>query len=304
LKLTALALLITALVASACGSSDNRPEDEGLRVVATTSQIAALAAEVGGDAVHVDTLLGPGVDAHDFQPAVSDVRRVGAADVVLRNGIGLDDFLDDVIEGSGTDAEVTTVTEGVTLVGGEDDGHGHDLKQADPHVWQDPINVKVMVARVAEALSRADPDNAALYQARARAYQGVLDATDAEIRALIESIPPEDRKVVTNHDAFGYFLRRYGLEFVGAVIPGASSQSEPSAKEIAELVDLIEREGVKAIFAETSIDPAVARQLAEDTGVAVVDDLYSDSLGEAGSGAETVDGMLLTNARRIAEALS
>jgi ABC-type Zn uptake system ZnuABC Zn-binding protein ZnuA len=227
------------------------------------------------------------------------VRRVGGADVVLRNGIGLDDFLDDVIEGSGTDAMIVTVTEGVEVAAGED---GHD-SEADPHVWQDPLNVQVMTAATADALAQADPANAALYRANAAAYQDVLDETDREIQVLIEEIPAGQRKLVTNHDAFGYFIRRYGLEFVGAVIPGASGQGEPSAEQIAALSDLIEREGVTAIFAEDSIDPAVAEQLADDSGIQIVDDLYSDSLGEPGSGAETVHGMLLANARKISEAL-
>ncbi|MCA9822889.1 MAG: zinc ABC transporter substrate-binding protein, partial [Dehalococcoidia bacterium] len=132
---------------------------------------------------------------------------------------------------------------------------------------------------------------------------GRLDAADAEIRALISEIPDKNRKVVTNHDALGYLLDRYGLVFVGAVIPALTTSSEPSAKDLVELADVIKKEGVKAIFAESSVDPKVAEQLAKDTGVKIVEGLYADSLGPAGSGADTIEGMLLANAEKIVEAL-
>lgn len=300
------------LVAPACGDAGAPREDSRTDVVATTSQIGALTWEVARDLVSVRTLIAPGTALHDYEPSPQDARQVGAARLVLRNGIGVDDFLDDVIKGAGA-AEVVTVTEGIVLrpLGGQsghshaerhEEGDGHDHGDFDPHVWQDPANVKVMTANIRDALARVFPEHASAFEANAMSYAMRLDAVDAEIRALIQGIPPEHRKVVSNHDSMGYFLDRYDLEFVGAIIPGAEG-AETSAQAIADLHDAIHDAGVRAIFAESTVDPRVAERLAEDTGVVIVDDLYGDSLGPPGSGADTVDGMLLANARRIAEAL-
>ena len=292
-----MASLVAALAAGCSGGDGGT----GLRVVATTSQIGALTREVAGSHVRLTVLIGPGVSAHDFEPDPGDVRAINGAAVVLKNGIGLDDFLDRVIGGAGGNAKVVTVTEGIELQrGAGDEGGPGDF---DPHVWHDPMNAKVMVANIARALAEADPPNAATYRKNADDYQAKLDDTDRQVRAIIDTIPKDQRKMVTNHDAFGYFIRRYGLQYVGAVIPGLSSEAQPSAGDIAKLEDLIKKEGVKAIFAETELDPKVARQISKDTGVKIVDDLYADSLGKPGSGADTVDGMLLSNARKIAEAL-
>lgn len=287
--------LLAAVLAGACG--DGGAGDGRLKVVATTTQIGALTREVAGDRVSLTVLLRPGVDAHTFDPDPGDVRRIADAGLILRNGIGLDNFLDDVIGGSAQE-EVVTVTEGITLQQGAG-GEGGD----DPHVWHDPENAKQMTFNIAEALSEADPANASYYDERARSYATVLDDTDRQVQELIDSIPPENRKIVTNHDALGYFINRYGLEYVGAVIPSVTSGSQPSAGDIARLEDLIREEGVRAIFAEAELDSRVAEQISRDTGVKIVDDLYADSLGPPGSGADTVDGMLLANARKIAEGL-
>lgn len=304
----AAAMAITLGVACA---DDDDDEPGRVRVVATTTQIGALTHEIAGDLIRLDILLASGADAHDFEPSPQDAVLLQNADLVFMNGIGLDEWLSDIIEGADTAEHVVVVTDGIEVYLGDehsedeedhdDDDHEHD--EGDPHVWHDPANAKVMVRNIVAALMRVDPDNADTYRANGEAYELRLDEVDAEIRALIDEIPEENRKMVTNHDAFGYFLRAYGLEFVGAVIPSTGSGSQPSAQDLAELSDLIEAEGVKAIFAEAEVDPSVAKQLAADTGVAIVEGLYADSLGEPGSGAETVDGMLLANARKIAEAL-
>jgi len=302
-----LAALLVALGAVACSGDGDGAANGRLKVVATVAPVGALAAEVGGDHIELRTLVSAGADPHSYEISSKDRRALSDADVILRNGLGLDRFLDSAL--ADDSEKVVTVTAGVRLrVPNEDsDNHteddGHDHGDVDPHVWQDVDNAKVMVANIAAALAEADPDHAADYRANADAYAARLDEVDAEVRDLIASIPAENRKVVVNHDAFGYFTDRYGLEVVGTVIPGLSSTAEPSAREIAELQETIRREGVKAIFAEQAIEPRVARRIAEDTGVRIVDDLYGDSLGPEGSGAETVDGMLLTNARKFAEAL-
>jgi zinc/manganese transport system substrate-binding protein len=300
--LVACAAAAAAVLGAACGGDDTG--GDGVRVVATTTQIGALVREVAGDRVQLTVLLQAGADAHDYEPSPQDSRTIRQADLVLKNGIGLDDWLDDVVKNSGTKARVVVATEGIEPIeGGAHDGHGHDHGEGDPHVWHDPENVKVMVKNIAEALAEVDDVNGPTYRANAEAYAKKLDDVDREIMALFAPIPPAQRKVVTNHESLNYFARRYQLEVIGAIVPGTAKEAQPSAQDLAKLTDLIRSEGVKAVLAEAEIDPKVAEQLAKDTGVRVVTGVYADSLGPAGSGADTVDGMLLHNARLIAEAL-
>jgi ABC-type Zn uptake system ZnuABC Zn-binding protein ZnuA len=301
MRLAALLALLTA-VALLAACREGSPGAPGrLRVVATIAPTGALVQAVAGDLVDLTVLVGAGTDPHDYNLRARDRRAIADADLVFRNGAGIDAFLDEVLEDAETVATLTDVLQLMPGAGHEDrEGSDGDL---DPHAWHDPENDKTMVTAIAEALAAADSTNADAYRANADSYRARLAEVDAEVRALIESIPPAGRKIVTNHDGFGYFIRRYGLTFVGAVIPSTTTGSEPSARDIADLVDTIEREDVKAIFAESSVDPKVARRVAEDTGAKIIDDLYVDSLGPPGSGADTVDGMLLANARTIAEAL-
>ncbi len=297
-RIAVLFVLLLALpVVTACGGDDGGDDSGKLKVVATTVQVGAVAREVGGDSIALTVLAGPGVDPHDFEPTAKQLKSIDEARVILRNGIGLDEWLDHAIKSAGGEQRATTVTSGIAIRSGS--GAGSE----DPHVWHDPANVKTMTANIAKALAAADPANASTYGQRFEAYAMKLDAIDAEIRTLIDSIPAPNRKVVTDHDAFGYFFARYGIELVGVVIPGSTTQSEPSAQEVAALIQTIRRESVKAIFSEETADPKVARQVAADTGVKIIDNLLGDSLGEPGSGQETLDGMLLFNARTIAGAL-
>jgi zinc/manganese transport system substrate-binding protein/manganese/iron transport system substrate-binding protein len=297
LPLAIMAILLSAFAIGACSSDSSATSKP--KVVATTVQVGALTKAVGGDAIDLKTLVGAGVDPHDYEASANDIKAVGDAVLILRNGIGLDAFLDKAIKGSGA-KNVITVTEGVPLRKGDNQSSS---SEDDPHVWQNPLNDKIMVDNIARALAGAIPDSAAVFAANAAAYNKRLDSVDTEIQQLVSTLPPANRKMVTDHDAFGYFIARYGLQFVGTVIPGTTSGSESSAKDIAALEDTIRRENVKAIFAETSIDPKVSRQIAKDTNVKIVDTLYGDSLGKPGSGADTVDGMLLANAHTIVDAL-
>ena len=285
----------------ACGDSDEPKAlapGAKLKVVATTVQITALTKDVGGGYIELRGIVPAGADAHEFEPVASDLKAIEDANVILRHGIGLDDWLDDTLK-AGKKARVVVVTKGIKVNKGEEDGRKVD----DPHVWHDPDNDKIMVRNIADALAKADPAHKSEYDANATVYQGKLDETKAKVQAIINEIPPADRKLVTNHDAFSYFAGAFGLKIVGAVIPSVSTASEPSAAATAALLDTIRRENVKAIFAESSVNPGLARTLANDARVKVVDDLYGDSLGGPGSGAETVDAMLLVNARKIADAL-
>ena len=291
IRALSLVLAASTLLLAAC--SQEASDDGRLRVVATIAPVGALAQAVAGDAVRLDVLVKPGVDPHEYEIKAADARTIANAQVILRNGLGVDAFLDKALKSSKTTP--VTVTDGLTPREGD--------AGKDPHVWHDPRNDIAMVDTILEALSAAAPEQAATFTANARRYQDRLRAVDLEVKAIIDSIPVANRRMVTDHDAFGYFTARYGLTVIGTVIPGTSTGTEPSAADIANLVQAIRREGVRAIFAESSVDAKVAKRVAEETNIKIVDDLYGDSLGAPGSGADTIDGMLLLNARKIADAL-
>jgi ABC-type Zn uptake system ZnuABC Zn-binding protein ZnuA len=287
-----LGALVCVFGARASAAAD-RP-----KVVATTVQITALTTAVAGDLVDLKGIIPAGVDPHEFEPTASDLVAIEGATLVLRHGIGLDDWLDRTLK-AGKRATIVTVTRGVRLQKGEEDGKTVD----DPHVWHDPANATKMVDTIVAALVRVDPAHKGAYETHATAYKKRLDDARTQVQAILSEIPPGGRKLVTNHDALGYFAKAFGLKIVGAVIPSVSTQAEPSAGETAKLLQTIKREKVKAIFAESNVNPKLAETLAKEAGVKVVADLYGDSLGPAGSGVETVDGMWLANARKIADAL-
>jgi zinc/manganese transport system substrate-binding protein len=286
-----------AVVLSLVAARQSRAADR-LKVVATTAQIAALTSAVAGNLIELKGLIPAGVDPHEFEPTASDVVAVEGATLVLRHGIGLDDWLDRTLK-AGKRATVATVTRGVRLQKGEEDGKMVD----DPHVWHDPANAKKMVDNIVAALVRVDSAHKTDYETKATAYKKRLDEARVQVQAILNEIPVGSRKLVTNHDALGYFAKAFGLRTVGAVIPSVSTQAEPSAGETVKLLQTIRREKVKAIFAESNVNPKLAETLAKEAGVKIVADLYGDSLGPAGSGAETVEGMWLANARKIADAL-
>jgi ABC-type Zn uptake system ZnuABC Zn-binding protein ZnuA len=269
-----------------------------IRVVATTVQITALTREVAGDRAELRGIVPAGADPHEYEPVAGDLVAIEGATLILRHGLGLDDWLDRTLKARKR-ATVVTVTTGVRLQKAELDGKPVE----DPHVWHDPANALKMVDNITAAFGRVDSANKAAYDANAATYKTRLAAAKAQVQGLIDTIPPANRKLVTNHDALGYFAKAFGLKVVGAVIPSMSTQAEPSAAETAALLDTIKRERVKAIFAESSVNPKLATTLAREAGVRIVADLYGDSLGKPGSGADTVEGMWLANARKIAEAL-
>jgi len=271
--------------------------DGPLKVVTTTPILADITRQLGGERVEVKSILPAGADAHDFEPAPEDLVTIEDAALVVEHGLDLDTWAADLV-GTAGDKRVVVATDGVTVIP-SDEGDS----APDPHVWFDPANVKVMAANIAADLTAIDPDGQISYEARRDAFGRQLDALDQWISAQIATVPPENRKLVTNHDAFSYFVQRYGLTLVGSVIPSIDSRAEPSAKETAELIEQIKAENVPAIFTETTINPELERELAEQAGVAVVPGLYSDSLGEEGSGAETYIGMMIANTILIVSSL-
>jgi zinc/manganese transport system substrate-binding protein/manganese/iron transport system substrate-binding protein len=299
---------MTALLVLGC--SDD--EDAGFSVVATTTQIGDFARNVGGDDLNLTVLLDPNQDAHDFEPEPSQIRALANADLVLRNGIGLDTFVNKAVEG--VDAEVAVVTDRIQLRAGggheEEEGEEEEDEEAheeaggnDPHVWLSVANAKIMVENVRVALREADAANASLYDQNAQRYLAELDGLDASIRQQVATIPSACRKLVTNHEVLGYYAEAYGLEVVGSIIPGATTEAQPSASDVAGIVQRIRAAGVPAIFAETSVNPALIRQVGREAGVTVVDDLYGDSLGPAGSDGATYIQMMQSNTKKIVEAL-
>jgi ABC-type Zn uptake system ZnuABC Zn-binding protein ZnuA len=287
------------LILLAAGCTTPEPSDgAALRVVATTTQVGSVAAEVGGDAIELTVLLAPGVEAHDFELTPEAGAALERADVVLVSGAGLEAWLDDTLDTIGVGDRVHDLSAGVELRAQEEDG------SVDPHYWLSGPNAVVMVENARDALVAALPAQEDGFADRAATLVDRLQGADAEVRALIGEVPPDERQLVTDHDALGYFIDEYGLVFVGSIFPSLDVSSEPSAQEIDALVAAIREEGVVAIFTESSVNPALARAIAEEADARVVDEpLYTDSLGPAGSGADTLDGMLLHNARVIRDGL-
>ncbi len=277
---------------------------ERLRVAATTTLVGDVLARVGGDAIDLTVLLPTGADPHTYEPTPADLKAVAQAHVLFINGLGLEEFLERTLRNVGGDRPVVSLSAGIQPRV-EEEEHGHEEHAhgpVDPHVWLDVRNVMIWAENARVALSALDPAHAAQYADRAAAYRQELEALDAWIQEQVARVPPERRKLVVNHPAFGYFADRYGFEQVAAVYP-VSPGAEPSAKEIAELEATIRALGVPAIFAESTVNPALARRIAQDTGAQVVV-LYTGSLGGPGSGAESYVAMMRYNVTAIVEALS
>jgi ABC-type Zn uptake system ZnuABC Zn-binding protein ZnuA len=300
-RVALVAAVVAALLAAGCsgsgGAAGDRDGDRRLRVVATTTQVADLAANVGGDRVRVTGLLKPGIDPHDYEPSPADIDAIAHADLVLENGVGLEAWLGDTIDGSGFDGPVVDTSQGVRLrmVGGA----------PDPHIWQDPGNAERMAANIERGLAAAEPSAAGAFRANLAAYTKDLRALDAEVQRQVDSLA--NRKVVTDHDAFGYYLDRYGLELVGSVIPSFDSSAELSGRDIRNLVAKVRAAGVKAIFSETTLPPRAAETIGREAGVKVVtgdDALYGDSLGPPGSDGDTYLKMIRHNTATIVGNLS
>lgn len=285
--------VLTALAVPTAGCGRGGLADTGgrLRVVATTTQLADIAREVGGDRVRVVTLLRPGADPHDYEPKPSDARAVADATVVLRSGGELDGWLKDVVDGAGGDARVVTLIDHIPRRG------------ADPHWWQDPRNVVRATSVIADAFVRADADHAAAYRRGAAAYERRVERLDRRIAACFARIPAERRQLVTNHDAFGYFAARYGVHVLGSIIPALSANAQPSAGDVRRLVAAIRREHVRTIFPENALNPRLERAVAADAGATVGPSLYADALGKPGTAGATYLGALRHDAGAIAQGL-
>jgi manganese/iron transport system permease protein len=272
-----------ALAAGGCGGDGAGGEGGGrVEVVATTAQLADIARQAGGSAVEVHRLLPLGADPHDYEPRPGDVRAVADADVVLASGLGFDGWIDEVARNAG-DPRVVDV--GATVPHRRRAGD-----EPDPHWWQDPRNVAAAAATVARAVGDAAPARRAAVRRSARAYAARVRALDAALARCFAAVPARERRLVTDHDAFGHLAARYGIDVVGAVIPSATSSAQPSAGDVAELSDTVRRERVRTIFPERSLSPRLAEAIARQTGAAVGPALYADTLGPPGSPQATTLG--------------
>src|SRR5680860_381052 len=299
----AVALAALALLAAGCGSEAGG-ENDRVKVVATTTQVADFVREVGGEAVEVEQILQPNSDPHDYEPRPSDVEAVASAELVFVSGRGLDDWSEELVADSGGEARIVDVgTIGPIRLEGE--GHEHEQEpELDPHWWHDPRNVKAAVAGIEKALVVADPSRKAELARNAAAYLAELSALDAAIASCIDSVPAAQRKLVTDHDAFGYFANRYGIEVVGAAIPSQTTQAQASARDLSELAKTIEAENVRAIFPESSLSAGVVEAIARQTGVSTEYTLYGDTLGPEGSDGDTYLRMEEANADAVVRGFS
>ena len=301
MKATRLALLlvvmVSALVAGACGGPADDGDTTGVPVVTTTTILADLVRQVGDDQVRVESLVPKGGEVHTFDPTPSDIRRVTDARLVVRNGLGLDDWLGDLVGDTGTQAPIIALGDGlpgVTLIAGDEPGGA-----ANPHLWMNVAYASAYAGRIADALTGVDPDGATTYRANLAAYQERLATLDKYARTQIGGLPEANRTVVSFHDAFPYFAAAYGLTIDGTVVDAPGQ--DPSAGQVAALVSRIREGGVKAIFAEAQFNPDIVDTIAAETGATVVSDLYTDSVGDPPQ--DTYEALMRWNVDRVVAAL-
>ena len=301
----ALSVVVAVLVLTACGTGDGSsgpgassagatPGTDTLKIVTTTTVFADIVQNVGGSRVSTTSIIPPGVGPEDYEPKPDDAKKLADATLIVSNGVGLDNFLDDLLaSGSGGDTPRLVLGDGIPIL--TVDG------QENPHFWLDPTIVKeYYLPAIASRLGELDPDGGATYDANMTAFGAELDALDAELKTEIATIPEANRKLVTFHDAFPYFSRHFGFEEVGVIIQNVGQ--EPTAGELATLVEKVKSAGVRAVFSEAQFNPDLTRTLAQEAGVTnVVTTLYNDSLGPAP--ADSYVGLMRWNVDQIVPAL-
>jgi zinc/manganese transport system substrate-binding protein len=275
---------------------------ETINVVASFSILGDLARQIGGDRVTVTTLVKPNSDAHGFQPTPADARTLGSAKVLVTNGLGFEGWIARLQKASGFKGLVAIASKGVKPRQMEEEEGGRKRKVTDPHAWQSLQNGKFYVANIRDGLIRADPSGKAAYEANATKLLADIDQLDAEVKAAIAKLPPERRKIITTHDAFGYFGTTYGFEFIAP--EGVSTESEPSAQDIARIIRQIKAEKIPAVFLENVTDRRLLDQIASESGAVVGGTLYSDSLSDPSGPAPTYLDMFRSNIRTLTGALS
>ncbi len=335
-----LILVAVAFFAVPVALVQGHAQNKRIKAVASTTIIQDIAKNVAGDKADVDFLVPTDGDVHAFEPKPDDVKKIASADVILVNGVGLEQFLDKLIADSGTRGKVIVVSQGLGIQrflsiearaeataaatqasAGTGNGMpaaiigisgsyqcgapqpGEDIGECDPHLWQNVANVIGYTMNIRDALSAADPANATAYNAHAGVYIAKLQKLDADVFVELAKIPAQNRILVTNHDALGYYATRYGFQIAGVVLPGGTTGQEPDPKQVAALINSIRAKHVKAIFLENVASDKLARQIADQSGVKVVQALYTDALGDAGTPGETYIGMMYANLKTLQDAL-
>jgi zinc/manganese transport system substrate-binding protein len=292
------AALLLAALPSTAKARDKLP------VVATFSILGDLVSNVGGDRVAVKSLVGPNGDAHVYSPSPADARTLSDAKLIVTNGLGFEGWLTRLVKSSNSKARNVVASKGVKprkLAGKHAHDHGHGPSDGDPHAWQSVANAKTYVANIRDGLIAADPAGKAVYEANAAAYLDKLEALDREIRETIAKIPPERRRIITTHDAFGYFSDAYGVEFVAP--QGVSTESEASARDVARIITQIKKQKIPAVFLENISNPRLLKQIADETGAKVGGTLYSDALTDEKGPAPTYIDLIRHNIRTLSAAL-
>lgn len=307
-----LAGLTTALAMSALPAQAQATP--ALQAVATFSILGDMVRQVGGDRVEVNVLVGPGADAHVYQPTPTQAKTVAKAQVLFSNGLGFEGWMARLLKSANYKGTHSVTTQGVEVLEAEDDAHNakpgahtgrahqHDHGKADPHAWQSVPNAVVYVKNIAKSLCDADAAGCDSYQKNAAAYTEQLKALDAEVRQAWGTIPQTQRKVITSHDAFGYYAKAYGVSFLSP--QGVSTESEASAQGVARLVRQIKAENVKALFVETISNPRLIEQMGRETGVKPAGELFSDSLSKPGGPADSYLKMIRHNTTRLIGAIA
>jgi zinc/manganese transport system substrate-binding protein len=286
-------LIFVVLVTAAPLRAQDRLKDR-LNVVASFSILGDFVRNVGGERVSVTTLVGPDGDVHVYTPAPADAKKIAEAKLLVINGFGLEGWLPRLLQAAGSKAPIIIATRGIApLKLGSD---------ADPHAWQSVANAKIYVANIRDALVAADPADAEIFRANAENYLGQLDALDREVRQAIARIPQGRRKVISTHDAFGYFAAGYGIDFIAPL--GVSTESEASARDIAGIITQIRNSGIPAVFLENISDPRLMRRISAETGARVGGTLYSDSLTDEKGDAPTYIDMVRHNIKALTSALA
>lgn len=306
-----LAAILIAVFLAACGAAPPASKDDRLQVVASTTIVGDVVRQVGGDDILLTVLTPVGADPHTFEPRPQDIAALSQAEVVFINGLGLEESLEPVLKAN-VKGRIVQVSDGIEVLdfnpaqfeagaghaGGDDDEH----MLGDPHTWMDPNNVMVWVKNIQAALAEASPAYADAFRSNAESYLAELETLDAWIRTETGNLPPERRKLVSDHASFGYFARRYGFEQVGLIVASLSSNASPSAQELAQIEDAILSLGIPVVFVGTTVNPALAQQIANDTGAKLVR-LYTGSLGAPGSEADTYLNFMRYDVQAIVDAL-
>jgi zinc/manganese transport system substrate-binding protein len=270
------------------------------KIVASFSVLGDIVRQVAGDKAEVTTLVGPDGDAHTFEPTPADASKLAQADLVVVNGLGLESWMDRLLASAEYKGPIATASEGIktrTMIEEEQANNATPEAVTDPHAWQDLGNGQIYVRNVAAALTKVDPANAAVYEANAKRYQAELAALDQEVRAEIGAVPEGKRRVITSHDAFGYFGAAYGVEFLAP--EGLSTEAEPSAGDLARLVTQMKAEHIRALFVENITDPRLVETISRETGAPMGGSLFSDALSPADGPAPTYTAMFKNNVPKL-----